>query len=312
MAKRNRKRQKITLDRIFEMFPDDQAAQDWFTVQFWPDGPQCPYCDTHNVQCNIKHKTMTHRCRECQNRPMFSLKTGTLLEGSKLGYRKWAIAVYLLTTNLKSVASTKLENDLGITQKSAWHLAHRIRKAFEVDGGLFEGPVECDETYVGGRRRNMPKSKRAQLDGRGPVGKVAVAGMKDRATKRVRGQVVEHTDAETLQGFVRGGVKAGASVFTDEAHAYDGLVDFGHESVKHSVAEYVRGAVHTNGIESFWSMLKRAHKGTFHQLSAKHLHRYIEEFVGRHNLRPLDTISQMALLTRGLKHKRLQFSDLTA
>ncbi len=131
---------------LMDMFHDDSTAKAWFEQQFWPNGPVCPYCESSNVQANIKHRTMTHRCRECPGRRMFSLKTGTVMEGSKLPYKVWAIAVYLLTTSLKGVSSMKLHRDLGISQKSAWHLAHRLRKSLEVAGKLFEGPVEVDET----------------------------------------------------------------------------------------------------------------------------------------------------------------------
>ena len=159
----------------------------------------------------------------------------------------------------------------------------------------------------------MPKSKRQGLKGRGAVGKAAVVGAKDRTTKRVSARVVEHTDATTLQGFVRERTAPGAKVFTDESRAYKGLGNgFGHEAVNHSVGEYVRGMAHTNGIESFWSMLKRAHKGTFHKISPKHLQRYVNEFAGRHNVRDYDTLDQMASVVIGLVGKRLMYRDLTA
>ena len=233
---------------------------------------------------------MPFRCRKSKKRgscgKYFSVKTGMFMEASNLGYHDWLYALYLVVTNLKSVASMKMHRELGITQKSAWHLVHRIRKGWATsDGMLFNGPVEVDETYIGGRRRNMKKSKREALTGRGPVGKVAVVGVKDRETNQVSAQVVSDTTAETLQGFVGRNVIPGTTIYTDEATAYTNLPN--HESVKHSVSEYVRGQVHTNGIESFWSMLKRAHKGIFYRLSPKHLHRYVDEFVGRHNMRSL-------------------------
>lgn len=173
----------------------------------------------------------------------------------------------------------------------------------------FVGPVEADETYMGGKRRNMPKSKRDKLTGRGAVGKTAVVGVKDRETNEVRAAVVERTDSETLQGFVRGNTYPEAIVYTDDASAYDGVALW-HESVSHSVGEYVRGQVHTNGIESFWSMLKRAHKGTFHKLSAKHLSRYVDEFASRHNIRDKDTLDQMRLIVLSMGSARLRYQDL--
>ena len=251
---------------------------------------------------------MTHRCRDCPRRRMFSLKTGTALHGAKLPYRVCAISIYLLATHVKGVSSMKLHRDLGITQKTAWHLAHRLRKSFVAAGEPFAGPVEMDETYVGGRFRNMPKRKRARLRGRGPVGKIAVAGIRDRATGKVNAQVVTDTDSDTLQRFVLANIEPGARIYTDDHRSYQGLPN--HAAVRHSIAEYVRGNVHTNGVESFWSLLKRAHKGTYHQLSRKHLDRYVSEFVGRHNQRGADTIDQMAEIAAGLRGKRLRYKDL--
>ena len=303
-------RKGISMVKIMDMFPSDEQAEQWITEQRWPDGPYCPHCGSLNVQSGIKHSSMTHRCRDCPNRPMFSLKTGTVMKGTQLGYRVWAIAIYLLATNLKGVSSMKLHRDLDVTQKTAWYLAHRLRESWSTNGeGLFAGPLEVDETYVGGKRKNMPKSKRSNLKGRGAVGKAVVVGAKDRATNTVRAKVVKETDAETLQGFVGEVAAPGATVFTDDHGAYRGL-PFEHESVKHSVGEYVNGRAHTNGIESLWSMLKRAHKGTFHHISPKHLDRYVTEFAGRHNQRPADTINQMQSMVKGLEGKRLRYRDL--
>ena len=206
----------------------------------------------------------------------------------------------------------KTYRDLGVTQKTAWFRNHRIRRAWkkDLDAQLFSGPVEVDETYVGGKRRNMSASKRKTLTGRGPSGKVAAAGIRDRATNKVKAKVVPNTMSETLGGFVIGNVIPGTRIYTDDATAYTHLPN--HASVKHSVSEYVRGSVHTNGIESFWATLKRAHKGTFHRLSAKHLHRYVDEFVGRHNMRELDTLDQMALLASKMTGSQLRYKDLVS
>ena len=186
-------RQGISLVKLHRMFPDDDAARAWLEKQIWPQGPYCPHCGSFNVQAGIKHRTMTHRCRDCPNRPQFSLKTGTIMQASNLGYQTWAIAIYLLTTNLKGIATMKLHRDLEISYKSAWHLAHRLRKAFESgEAPVFQGPVEADEAYFGGKRRNMHKAKRKELAeaGRGTVGKTAVVGVKDRATNAVVAEVV--------------------------------------------------------------------------------------------------------------------------
>ena len=304
-------REGISLVKLMRMFPNDDAARRWFEKQIWPHGPHCPKCGSFNVQSNIKHKTMTHRCRDCDGRPMFSLKTGNMMEGSKLGYQTWAISVWLVATNLKGVSSMKLHRDLEITQKSAWHLAHRLRKAFECGNPLFSGPVEFDETYIGGKRKNMPKAKRVALAGRGGAGKTVVAGAKDRDTNRVAARSIPATDAETLQGFVADHAALAATVYTDDAVAYRGIPQE-HEAVRHSVGEYVKGQASTNGIESFWAMLKRGYQGTFHHFSAKHTDRYVTEFAGRHNLREADTVDMMAIIARRSVGKRLRYCDLTA
>ena len=228
---------------------------------------------------------------------------------SKLSYREWALGIYLLATNLKGVSSMKLHRDLNVTQKTAWFMAHRLRENFHRQQNVFAGPVEIDETFVGGKARNMHAHKRKQvIKGRGTVGKTAVVGAKDRRTNRVSAEVINNTDAPTLQGFVAASVEPGAKVYTDDHRGYEGLQN--HETVRHSVKEYVSGQAHTNGIESFWAMLKRGYHGTYHRMSPKHLGRYVDEFSGRHNIRTSDTIDQMVAMVRGMENKRLSYKDL--
>ena len=190
----------------------------------------------------------------------------------------------------------KLHRDIGVSQRAAWFMLHRIREAWGDDDGEepFDGPVEVDEPYMGGKRKNMSNAKRRALagTGRGAVGKTAVVGTKDRATNEVRAEVVTKTDAETLQDFVEENTEEDATVYTDEAAAYKGN-ERDHGVVKHSVSEYVRGQAHTNGIESVWAMLKRAHGGTLHKISPKHLQRFVSEFAGKHNHRNSGTLFQM-------------------
>ncbi len=302
-------RKGISLIEIMEMFPDDDTARKWFEEVRWPDGlVYCPECASINVQCGAKHPTMTHRCRCCKK--FFSVKMGTAMQGSKLGYRVWAIAIYLLCTNLKGVSSMKLHRDLNITQKSAWHLAHRLRKGWEGVKPFFSGPVEFDETYIGGKEGNKKPLKKLKA-GRGPVGKTAVMGAKDRKTNRVEATVLSDTKGKALRKFVRETASFEATVYTDENRGYWGISQ-PHETVKHSAGEYVRGQAHTNGIESFWAMLKRGYHGTYHKMSKKHLQRYVAEFSGRHNLRPLDTKDQMEQVAYDLNGKRLRYKDLVA
>ena len=306
-------REGISMVDLFRRWPDDATAERWFTEQRWPESAYCPHCGSVNIQSGAKHKTMPYRCREKECAKRFSAKTGTVMEGSKLGFQVWMIATYLLSTSLKGVSSMKLHRDLNINQRSAWFLAHRLRVALTERQGAFAGPLEADETYMGGRRANMPKAKRKELTGRGAVGKTAVAGVKDRATNRVAAKVVPSTDSRTLQSFIRDHAGEDAVIYTDEHGAYAGLAaDFEHEAVNHSVGEYVRGMAHTQGIESFWAMLKRAHKGTFHKVSPKHLQRYVDEFAGRHNVRDANTIDIMAAFVEGAIGRRLRYRELIA
>ena len=307
-------RKGVTIFQVVKMFDDEELAKAWIAAKRWPDGPFCPKCGSFNVQSDIRHKTATHRCRDCstgKSRTMFTLRVGTIMEGSKLPYRIWAVGLYLFTTNIKGISSMHLHRELGISQKAAWFMLQRLRKATESDFGFFLGPVEVDETYMGGRRKNMSNARRKALagTGRGAVGKTAVVGVKDRESNEVRAEVVHRTDKLSLQGFVVENTALGSTVYSDDAAVYEGL-PFPHETVRHSVSEYVRGQAHTNGIESFWSMLKRGYIGIYHKMSPKHLARYVSEFECRHNVRGQDTLDQMESLVEGMDNKRLRYQDL--
>lgn len=300
-------RKGISLAELFTMFPDDEVAEEWFIQQRWPDGVRCAHCDGENVM-ESAHPQMKFWCGDCRSH--FSVKTNTVMHRSRLGLQKWGIAIYQATVNLKGFSSMKLSRDLGVTQKTAWHLAHRIREAWDDVQVKFAGPVEADETYVGGREGNKHASQRLRA-GRGTVGKAAVAGVRDRATNLVSAAPVASTNRETLHDFVHSRTEADAMVYTDDSRAYLGLRR-PHETVKHSAGEFVNGMASTNGMESFWAGLKRGYNGIYHWFSTKHLARYVREFSGRHNLRPLDTVEQMSLLVFGMVGKRLTYSDLIA
>ena len=270
-------REGITMMQFADMFPTEDSAREWFEAKIWPNGRHCPRCGSTGA---ATHAKMPDWCSDC--RSYFSARTGSVMEGSKLPYRKWAWAIYLHLTSLKGVSSMKLHRDISVSQPTAWYRLQRIRKAFDGDDEPpFVGPVQVDETYFGGKRKNMPKAKRAEMTGRG-AGKTAVVGVKDRASGNIRAEVVEATHSKTHKDFVREHVKPGAQLYTDEAAAYRGMPEFEQEAVNDSVSEYVRGMAHTQGIESSWAILKRANKGVHHKISPKHLHRYAADFARRH------------------------------
>ncbi|MCY4575502.1 MAG: IS1595 family transposase [Chloroflexi bacterium] len=300
-------RRGISLVKLMEMFPDDATAEAWFASVRWDGKPVCPFCESERVRTVPNRKPMPYRCRDC--RKHFSVKHGTVMQSSKLGCRVWAIAVYLLTTGIKGTSGMKLHRDLDVTYKTAWHLAHRIRKAFPEVMATFAGPVEVDETAIGGLEKNKHANKKTR-QGRGTVGKTIVVGVLDRPTNQVVAGTVAEADARTLQGKVLDATDTTAQVYTDDAGAYRGIARK-HEAVSHSTGEYVREQAHTNGIESFWALLDRGIMGTFHHVSPKHLDRYVTEFAGRHNQRPLDTVSQMERVAGGMVGERLRYRDLT-
>ena len=301
-------RKAISLFQFTEMFPDDASAEAWIAATRWPDGARCPHCDSDRVQHPTTHPSQKYRCRACKK--LFSYKTRTVMQGSNLGARVWVYAIYLLTTGIKGTSSLKLHRDLGIRQGTAWHLAHRIRESWQDQHPPFNGPVEVDETYIGGKKKNMPLRKRRRLQAWEVDNKTVVAGVRDRATNRVSASVVPGTDSETLKGFVMDRTTPETMVYTDEHPSYRGLPN--HGMVRHSIEEYVRDQAHVNGVESFWSLLKRGYHGTYHQMSPQHLGRYVNEFAGRHNQRRLDTADQMAAIAKGMCGKRLRYKDLVA
>ncbi|MYA87076.1 MAG: IS1595 family transposase [Boseongicola sp. SB0662_bin_57] len=293
-------REGMTVAQLRKMFPDNDTAEKWLEEQRWPDGKRhCPDCGSVNHLVVKTRKPMPYRCRDC--RAYFSVRKGTAMDSSKIGFQNWAIAFCMMTTGIKGTSSMKLYRELGIRQATAWFLVQRLREGFM--GGLdkpFPGPVEVDETAVGGKRKNMCGKKR--LAGRRCAGKAIAAGVKDMETKKGGAAVVDRTNAKVLQGFVKDCVEETATACRGIAHEHDGM--------PRNAGEHVRGEVHTNGMEGFWSLFNRVYHGAFHHLSRNQLDRRASASTGRNNVRDVGTLDQIAFFARGIVGKRIRFREL--
>lgn len=292
---------------VSEMLKDEVSAADWFASVFWPGGRCCGHCGGVRTKETKSGKPMPYWCPDC--RSYFSIKTGTTMASSKVGFVKWGWAVYLFVTNVKGVSALQLSKELKVSHAAAWFMLHRIREAWEYVEERYAGPIEVDETYMGGKERNKHSDKKLHIKA-GFGGKVAVIGIKDRATGRIQAKPITRTNRATMQPIVEAHMRPGTKVFTDDHGGYRGLSN--HEVVPHGRGWYVDGEVHTQGIESFWSMLKRAHKGTYHYMSAKHLHRYVNEFTGRHNMRSEKSVlKRMEEVVWRMHGRRITRAELT-
>lgn len=266
----------ISVYEFMQKFPDQDVAREYIEGRRWKNGIKCAFCQSSRVT-RQKNKQYI-RCKDC--RQIFTVRTGTIFERSHIPLQKWLYTMYLLTTSRKGISSLQLSKELGITQKSAWFLLHRIREACGNSDKKLCGEVEIDETYIGGKESNKHNSKKLKA-GRGAVGKQAVVGLRERKGK-VKAIPIESTDKETLHAIVRDNVRPGSTIYTDDNPSYTGALRR-HKTVNHSAREYVSGMAHTNGIESVWAVLKRGYNGTYHNWSMKHCQRYVDEFAFRLN-----------------------------
>jgi transposase-like protein len=300
-----------TLQEAILYFGDYENCKSFLTDLRWPTGKvTCPTCGSEKVSYLAKAKLW--KCYSKHDRPKFSLKTGTIMEDSPIGLDKWLTAMWLIVNCRNGISSCEIARDLGVTQKSAWFLDHRIR--FALHRGSFEklsGHVEVDETFIGGKARNMHKVKRDRvITGTGGKDKTVVMGMMERGGE-VRTSVVGGRRKKELQQQVREHVEAGAAIFTDELLSYDGLEsDYQHQVINHAV-EYVNGNVHTNGMENFWSLVKRGLHGTYISVEPYHLFRYLDEQSFRFNNRKLEDFDRFKIVASHIIGKRLTWNHLT-
>jgi transposase-like protein len=299
-----------TLQQAVKFFGDLDNCQNYMIDVRWPDGQvRCPTCGSTNV--GYLANARLWKCYTKHPRQKFSLKVGAIFEDSPLGLDKWMMATWLIANCKNGISSCELARDLGITQKSAWHMLHRIRLAMQM--GTFEklsGEVEVDETYIGGKARFMHKDKReAMIKGRGSVGKVAVMGLLERNGK-VRAKVIGNTTRETLHSEVKEHVEPGAELFTDQFSSYRGLEqEYIHNVINHA-EKYVDGNVHTCNIDNFWSLLKRGIKGTYVSVEPFHLFRYLDEQSFRFNQRKATDAERFLAVLSLIHGKRLEYKQL--
>lgn len=311
-----------TLQDAIIYFSDPVRSREYMVALRWPNGVECPKCGSKDVLFLEKYNRW--HCRAKHPAPQFTLKTGTVMEESAIGLEKWLPAFWLLANCKNGISSYELHRALGVTQKTAWFMLQRIRLAMGLDnqakmGGPNGGPVEVDEAFIGGTPKFMHAKRRMSLGTGigGRTAKVPVMGMLDRESRQVRAQVVPNVKRETLQNAILKEIETGSTIYTDNASTFDTLPakNYVHDTVNH-VEEYVRGQVHTQGIENFWSLLKRGLKGTYIAVEPFHLDRYVTEQVFRYNNRttkdnPLNDADRFALAVSQIPGKRITYAELT-
>ncbi len=302
----------ISTFQLFALFPNQESARVYLESRLWPNGPRCPVCGLPD-RITVR-KSGYYRCNQCAQD--FTVRTGTIFERSHVPLHKWLYAMYLLVTARKGISSLQLSKEIGITQKSAWFVLHRLREAC---GGKnltkLKGIIEIDETYIGGKEKNKHEKDKLKL-GRGPVGKTPVIAMRERGKDgKVFAMVAEDVDLNTIHTAIYANVEQGSTIHTDDAPVYDGIggLFFDHATVNHTAKEYVRGDVTTNSVESVFAVMKRGVLGVYHHISKKHTGRYVKEFSFRLSdahcrVHTLDRLDRFVRLAAG---KRLTYARLT-
>jgi len=297
-----------TLQEAIVYFSNPVNCRTFLVARRWPKGVICPRCGSANILFMEKYNRW--QCRDGHEAPQFTLKTGTPMEDSPIGLDKWLTAMWQVVNCKNGVSSCEIARAIGITQKSAWFMDHRIRCMLGLgSGNKLSGQIEADETFIGGKARNMHAHTRAKkITGTGGKDKTAVMGILERGGK-VRTKVIDNTKKKTLQAEIREHVLAGSAIFTDALKSYEGLNEFQHEVVDHAV-EYVRGEVHTNGLENFWSLFKRGLNGTYISVEPFHLFRYLDEQTYRYNNRKMNDSERFDIAVRRMVGKRLTWDQL--
>jgi transposase-like protein len=300
----------VTLQQAIRYFSDPDNCLNYIVARRWPNGVECPRCGSKNVTFMASRRVW--QCKTRHERSQFSVKVGTIFEDSPLGLDKWLPAVWMIANCKNGVSSWEIHRALGVTQKTAWFMLHRVRLAMQgSDGGKLCGEVEVDETFIGGKARNMhPDKRRQKITGTGGKDKTAVIGMVERGG-RVRAGVVETRKKAELQKYVRETVEAGSAIFSDELKSYEGLTEYQHSVINHAI-EYVNGNTHTNTIENFWSLLKRGLHGTYVSVEPFHLFRYIDEQAFRYNNRKdMNDGDRFSAVVSEIAGRRLTYAQLT-
>src|ERR1700730_9130607 len=298
-----------TLQDAVLFFASQDNCREYLVAHRWPTGVVCPRCSSKNVLFQSKYNRW--QCGSKHDLRQFTSKTGTIFEDSPLGLDKWLLAMWQVVNCKNGVSSYEIHRAIGVTQKTAWFMDHRIRLALGMEPGpKFTGEVEADETFIGGKARNMHTGKRARkITGTGGKDKTAVMGILERGGK-VRTSVLPNTKKKALHAEVRKHVEAGSALYTDALQSYNGLNEFEHQVIDHAV-QYVDGKIHTNGLENFWSLLKRGINGTYVSVEPFHLFRYLDEQAYRFNNRKLTDGERFDIAVRGIVGKRLTFDQLT-